>query len=94
MLLRERSKLVFGNRDRLEVATAIARHADGWVNATKLAAELGIVNNRVRAQLVALTEAGLLEASPPDDRVRWYLRKESPFWDLCSALALDWGDEE
>jgi hypothetical protein len=88
--LRERSKLVYGNRDRLQVAVAVARSDSGLVNATDLAEETGLVNTRVRAQLIAFAEAGLLEAMPPDAGKRWYSRVESPFWRQCLDLAEEW----
>ncbi|HEY1690339.1 MAG TPA: hypothetical protein VGF95_15905 [Solirubrobacteraceae bacterium] len=88
-LVRERSKHVFGNRDRLEVAVAIACSADGLVNATDLGAVLvGWPNNRIRAQLVALAKAGLLQAAPRNGPGRvWYSREPSLFWEACRELA-------
>jgi hypothetical protein len=90
--IRERSKDVFGNKDRLDVAVAIARSADDAVNATDLAAETGLVNSRVRAQLLALTRADLLSEVPQtgEDLKRWYLRQESPFWQTCLDLYAKW----
>ena len=89
--VRTRSKLVFGNRDRLEVMAAIARSADGMVNATDLGAEIGMVQSRVRNQLVALAEAGMLTAYPrsPDVK-RWYQRNECPLWAAGLAVYEDW----
>jgi len=92
-LLRRRSKLVFGNRDRLEVAVAIARSNDPLVNATELTDVLvGWPNNRIRAQLVALAEADLLRAAPRIGPGKiYYLRQDSLFWDACLDLADRWG---
>jgi predicted ArsR family transcriptional regulator len=88
--MRTRSKLLFGNGDRLEVALAVATSTDGVVNATDLSWELRIANNRVRAQLLALTQLGLLEPGPPDDRKRWYVRRPSSFWQTCVDLHEAW----
>jgi hypothetical protein len=87
-LLREHSKLLFGNRDRLEVAVAVARSEDGLVNATDLTEVLtNWPNNRIRAQLVALAGAGLLQAMSRDGSGRiWYLRTPALFWDACIEL--------
>ncbi len=86
------SKLLLGNQDRLEVGVAVARSEDGVVNATELALELGIAQPRVRNQLVALEKAGLLDRMPKSGDVKqWFLRCESPFWDVCLVLYEDWG---
>lgn len=91
--LRERSKQLFGNRDRLEIALAVARSEDGTVNATDLARALeGWPNNRIRAQLVALSNAGLLSAMPRDGSGRiWYVREPALFWKACIELEERWG---
>ena len=90
--LRGLSKAVFGNRDRLEVAVAIAR-SDGFVNATDLCRELDLAQSRIRNQLVALADVGLLVSASlgADERKRWYGRKTSPFWELCNVLYEEWG---
>jgi hypothetical protein len=88
---RARSKTLFGSMDRLDVAVAIAQSPDGVVNATDLSWQLKLANNRVRAQLLTLAEVGLLQASP--DRSagkRFYIRLDSPFWDVCVAFATEW----
>jgi DNA-binding IclR family transcriptional regulator len=82
---------LFGNRDRIEVILAIDRSEDGCVNATDLAEETGLINSRVRAQLIALAEADLLDPGPSDqDRKRWYVRRQSPFWSACRDLNGSW----
>jgi hypothetical protein len=88
--LRERSKVLFGNVDRLEVAVAIARSEDGVVNATDLSWDLRIANNRVRAQLVTMASLGLLTPVPLDSRKNWYQRSESSFWQTCLDLHEAW----
>lgn len=91
---RQRSKALFGNLDRLEVAVAVARNEDELVNATDLVSTLdGLQNNRVRAQLIALKDAGLLELAPQlgDGRRVQYIRQPSTFWDACLDLYELWG---
>jgi hypothetical protein len=88
-LLRNCSKALFGNKNRLEVAVAIAE-SDGLVNATDLHEELRLAHPRVRSQLVALAEVGLLADAPMKDVKKWYLRQESPFWGTCRHLAHEW----
>ena len=90
-LVRERSKALFGNRDRIDVAVAIALGEDAAVNATDLAAEIGLANSRVRAQLLAFADAGLLSRVEPGGELkRWYRRENNPFWQSCLALYLEW----
>jgi hypothetical protein len=92
--IRQRSKAMFGNLDRLDVAVAIELSDDGLVNATDLSWDLRIANNRVRAQLLALTELGLLRPEPADRAgKRHYLRIENPFWQTCLELYRDWTAE-
>lgn len=91
--LRQRSKAMFGSSDRLPVALAIAAAQDGAVNATDLSWELQLANNRVRAQLVAMADLGLLQPVPPDSGgKRWYVRLDSQFWDVCVDLYEGWRD--
>lgn len=91
-LLREQSKVFFGNKNRLEVLAAIAESEDGVVNATDLHWDLHLSHSRVRSQLVALTKFGLLTEGPDDEKKRWYVRQESPFWDLCLDWVKRWTD--
>jgi len=88
--LRDRSKRVLGNADRLEVAAAVARASGRLVHAQGLANELGITAPRVRAQLLAFTEAGLMELLPRDDRIVYYQRLDDPFWDAARTLHDAW----
>jgi len=74
------------------VGFAIARSEDGVVNATDLGLELGIAQPRVRNQLVVFEKAGLLERMPKSSDVKqWFLRRKSPFWNVCLVLYEDWG---
>jgi len=86
------SKLLLGNQDRLEVGVAIARSEDGIVNATDLSLELGILQPRIRNQLLRFEEAGILDRMPKSGDVKqWFRRRSSPFWDVCLMLYEDWG---
>ncbi len=92
--LRSQSKLLLGNRDRLEVGMAIARSKSDMVNAVDLSYAVGLPNNRVRAQLRALTTVGLLQEMPRDGSGRvWYVRCVSGFWDACLELGGLWERE-
>jgi hypothetical protein len=88
--VREKSRLLFGNRDRLEVAAAVARSDDDAVNATDLSFELALANNRVRSQLLTLTELGFLVLGPPGPGKRWYIRQPNDFWAFCALLYETW----
>jgi predicted transcriptional regulator len=89
--LRHQAKLLFGNRDRVEVAIAIARSNTGMVNAAELSYEIGLQNNRIRAQLKTLADAGLLQEMPREASGRvWYERRDSSFWDACLELQGAW----
>jgi hypothetical protein len=90
--VREMSKLMFGNADRLDVAIAVASAPDGVVSATDLQWKLQLANNRVGAQLRVLQRAGLLQEAPVSGprRMRMFVRVESPFWDLCRAWYAEW----
>jgi hypothetical protein len=90
--VRDRSKSLFGNSDRLAVAVAVAR-SDGWVNATDVHMAMPhIAVNRIRAQLVALVEAELMDNAPPvaESRRVWYVRRDHSFWQTCLDLEAAW----
>lgn len=86
--VRTRSKLVLGNRDRAEVGAAIGLSPDGLVNATDLAQDLGLANSRVRAQLLALCDAGYLRAVPSMkvSEKKMYQRLDASLWKACFEL--------
>lgn len=89
--VRRRSKKMFGSSDRLEVAVAIALKRDGVANATELQWELQLAANRVRTQLLALAELGLLAEGPPGENgKRMFMRVNDPFWDLCLEKYSAW----
>lgn len=87
--LRERSKLLFGNADRLQVAQAVSR-SSGVVHAQELANQLGISPPRVRTQLLAFTDAGILRLLPREGLVQSYERLEDPFWDAADQVVEAW----
>src|SRR5690349_6172809 len=72
--VRERSKLLFGNQDRFEVAVAVAHSQLGRVNATDLHRVLDLAVNRIRAQLLALEAIGRLERLPDENGKRMFAR--------------------
>ena len=88
--LRRRSKRLFGNADRLQVAYAVAK-GSGVVHAQELAGILGISPPRVRSQLLAFCEAGVMEALPRTELKQHYARTDDPFWDLVTQLVDGWG---
>jgi hypothetical protein len=88
--LRARSKLVFGNADRLQVGAAVARSSSGVVHAQELATQLGIAPPRVRTQLLAFVAAGLMEPLPRAGATVDYERIEDPFWDLLARIEDAW----
>jgi DNA-binding transcriptional ArsR family regulator len=89
MRIRQRSKRLFGNADRLEVALAVAE-SSGLVHAQELADRLSISPPRVRAQLLAFVEAGIMRALPRTSLIQNYERIDDPFWSLVSELVLSW----
>ncbi|HYV15246.1 MAG TPA: hypothetical protein VE972_04435 [Conexibacter sp.] len=88
--LRKRSKVVYGNADRLEVAYAVMQSSSRVVHAQELAQTLGITASRVRAQLLALVDAGLMVMLPRTGQTQDYERLDDPFWDSVSAIVERW----
>jgi hypothetical protein len=89
-LLRHRSKVLYGNADRLEVAVAVARSSSGVVHAQELADELRIAAPRVRAQLRAFVEAGVMALLPRHGQTVDYERCADPFWEGIEATVAGW----
>lgn len=87
--IRQRSKRLFGNADRLEVALAVAE-SSGIVHAQELADQLGMSPPRVRTQLLAFVDAGIMQILPRHGLVQNYERIHDPFWSLVSDLVLAW----
>jgi len=83
--LRDRSKRLYGNADRLQVAYAVAE-SPGVVHAQELAEALSISPPRVRAQLLAFVEAGVMRALPRNGHIQNYERLHDPFWESTVLL--------
>jgi DNA-binding transcriptional ArsR family regulator len=86
---RRRSKRLFGNADRLEVALAVAE-STGLVHAQELADQLGISPPRVRAQLLAFVDAGVMTVLPRSGLIQNYERLDDPFWSFVSEVMRSW----
>lgn len=80
--LRDHSKRMFGNQDRLEVAVAVTRVQLGKVNATDLHRDIDVAVNRIRAQLLVLESLRLLRRTGSEDGKRMFQRvdDQDPFW--------------
>ena len=87
--LRDRSKTLFGNADRLEVAFAVAQ-SSGVVHAQELSDQLSISPPRVRTQLLAFCAAGLMEALPRTELKQYYERLDDPFWVAVALVTESW----
>lgn len=83
--LRARSKRLFGNADRLQVAYAVAV-SSGLVHAQELADALHISPPRVRAQLLAFVDANVMRPLPRSGHVQNYERLDDPFWQTTTQL--------
>jgi DNA-binding MarR family transcriptional regulator len=85
------SRLLFGNQDRLLVASAVATAEAGSIYAHNIAEQIGITDNRVALQLSNLEGAGLLTRLPKvgGERRVYYERSASSFWKLCPDLAAE-----
>jgi hypothetical protein len=77
--LRDRSKRLYGNADRLQVAYAVAK-SSGVVHAQELSDALSISPPRVRAQLLTFVEADLMRALPRSGHTQNYEILTDPFW--------------
>lgn len=88
--IRKQSKTLFGNRNTLEVAVAVAQNPDAAVNATDLGFDLRLAANRVRAQLLAFVDLGYMAESGTAELKRWFIRKDVRFWSMCMDLYEDW----
>jgi DNA-binding transcriptional ArsR family regulator len=91
--LRHRSKKLFGNADRLEVAYAIAA-SSGLVHAQELSDRLGISPPRVRTQLLAHVDAGLMTALPVVEQIKNYERVDDPYWRQIQQLVDAWSRDD
>jgi DNA-binding MarR family transcriptional regulator len=85
------SKLLFGNQNRLVVAAAIAEAEPGTIYARHIAESIGIVDAYVGPQLAVFEKAGLLVRLPKigGERIVYFERRDSSFWELCRAVCQD-----
>jgi hypothetical protein len=91
--LRDRSKRLFGNADRLEVAVAVAQ-SSGLVHAQELAEQLAISPPRVRTQLLAFVDAQVMRSLPRSGHIQNYERLDDPFWETIDRLVEEWFDPQ
>lgn len=84
--VREHSKKMFGNRDRLEVAVVVDRVELGRVNATDLNRAVDLAVNRIRSQLLALESLGLLRRTGNEQNKRMFeqVNPEDRFWKFAA----------
>lgn len=87
--LRNRSKRLYGNADRLQVAYAVAT-SSGLVHAQELADALSISPPRVRTQLLAFVNAGVMALLPRSGHVQNYERIDDPFWSATVSFVEAW----
>lgn len=85
--VREYSKQMFGNRDRLEVAVAITRIELGKVNATDLARDIDVAVNRIRTQLLLFESLELLKKTASEHGKRMFevTDPKDHFWKYAAA---------
>lgn len=85
------SALLFGNRHKLELLTALANGQDGPVNLSLLAARQGVSPSVYYAPIKDLIGAGLVQrlVSEPGDRRRWYGPTENSFWVVVRSVATE-----
>jgi DNA-binding transcriptional ArsR family regulator len=69
---------------------AVAEHSREVVNAQELSEQLGISPPRVRAQLLAFVESGLMTAVPRSELRQYYERIDDPFWSAVRTLVHSW----
>jgi DNA-binding transcriptional ArsR family regulator len=79
--LEDRSKLLFGNRHRLRIGDCLASKT--LVTAREVASQLHLADSVVRAELLRLSDAGLLHALPSVQKERFFETVVDPFWDYC-----------
>ncbi len=85
--VREYSKQMFGNQDRLEVSVAITQVELGKVNATDLSRDIDIAVNRIRTQLLLFESLGLLRKTTNEHGKRMFevANPEDHFWKFAVA---------
>ncbi len=85
--VREYSKQMFGNQDRLEVAVAITRVELGKVNATDLNRDIDVAVNRIRTQLLLFESLELLKKTANEHGKRMFevANPKDHFWKFAVA---------
>jgi len=87
--LAEVSQGLWGNQDRLPVAAAVGETDPADLYAQKLAALVGIPENRISLQLRMFVNLGLLVRLPKagGERRVYYQRTNQPFWNAVGKMA-------
>lgn len=84
--IRERSKVLYGNRHRLEVVVAIAR-TSGPFYQRELSNVTGIPDSQIKAVLEPLADAGLVRAITGNrGMAKYYERMPSVYWQGAEDL--------
>jgi hypothetical protein len=86
--VRQLSKVLYGNRYRLEIAAAIGLLDTDVFHAKEVADGLGMPHNVVSQQIKCFVEVGVCEDMPAIDghRNRYFRRLDSPYWQGCITL--------
>ena len=94
-VIRALSVVVFGQRHRLELMTAVARSEDGIVCLKDLAEEQRVSSSSLQKPLKDLLSAGLLSALPSgDSKRRYYQRTPSAAWEFAVELVERFSEAE
>jgi hypothetical protein len=83
------SAVLFGNRHKLELLSALAEAGDDGVNLSQLGAAQEVPASVYYGPLRDLMAAGLVDrlGRASGDRRCWYRRRENRFWDCLRSLA-------
>ena len=84
--LRDKSKRLYGNRYRLEVAVAVGRAAETFYLA-EIARKIGADDPPVRNILLDMVDAGLLRAlKGKRGAAKFYERRPSRYWAMAETM--------
>lgn len=83
-----RSKLLFGNQQRVRIAAAVARAEGDLVHALEISQNAGVAHNVASSQLKEFVLAGVMEDGPSvaGQRFRYFRRLPSCYWRLSAEL--------
>jgi hypothetical protein len=86
--VRRTSKVLVGNRYRLEIASAVAQLQSDIFHAKELADALGLPLNVVSQQVKAFVTVGVCEDVPAvaGQRQRFFRRVPCSYWTGCAVL--------